>query len=82
MLDQSQITIQLDPATIARLNEFAQNQNRSGDAIIEEALNGYLKHMAWLEAEIEKGRKDIREGRFYTQEEVEEKFRKLGVNLD
>jgi predicted transcriptional regulator len=82
MLNQSQMTVQLNPAIIARVSELAQNQQRSEDAIVEAALSGYLKHMAWLEKEIEKGREDFRQGRFYTDDEMRVKLEKMGVTLD
>jgi predicted transcriptional regulator len=82
MLNHSQMTVQLDPASIARLNEIAQHQNRSGDALVQELIGNYLKHRAWFESEIEKGLDDFREGRFYTDEEMKGELIKMGVNID
>jgi predicted transcriptional regulator len=40
------------------------------------------ERLAWLEAEVQKGRDDIEAGRFFTHEEMREKLRKLGVKCE
>lgn len=82
MPNQSQMTVELAAETLARLNELARIQNRSGPELIQEIVDGYLKDRAWFEAAIERGRQDLRAGRFVSQEEMEEKYRRLGVGVD
>lgn len=82
MSKRGPLTIQLKSATIARLYEIAQRRNLSVDYIIEVMLQDHFRYLEWLEVEIEKGLEDIRQGRFYTQEQVEERFRNRGVALD
>jgi predicted transcriptional regulator len=72
----------LDPDALARLDAVACHQNSSRSEIIREAVDNYLKELALLEEAVERGRADIRAGRVYTQEQVEDYFRKLGVDLD
>jgi predicted transcriptional regulator len=73
------VSTNLTSDTVARLEEVAENQNRSRSDVIQDAVDEYLNSLAWLGAEIEKARDSIKAGNFITHEEIKEKYRKMGV---
>lgn len=79
---QAAVSTRFTPDTLARLNEIAQSRQCSRSEIIKEAVDGYLNSLAWLERAVQKGRDDIKAGRVVSHEEVKNKFRKLGLDVD
>ena len=79
---QAAVSTRFTPDTLARIDEIAQNRQCTRSEIIKEAVNGYLNSYLWLEKAVQKGRDDIKAGRVYSQEEVEDYFKNLGVDLD
>lgn len=47
--------IQLDAATLRRVDELAQTTSRARDSLIEEALERYLDYEEWFVAQVEEG---------------------------
>jgi predicted transcriptional regulator len=78
MVQVQTINTSLTSDTISKLAEVAENQNRSSSDIIQEAVDGYLNALAWLEAKIKKAD----EGPFIPHDEVRERLRKLGVKCE
>lgn len=75
MAQMQTISTRFTSDTIARLEEIAGNQNRSRSDIIQEAVEGYLNSLAWLEAKVQKAE----EGSFVSHDEVRGRLRSLGV---
>ena len=78
----SMISTRFDAATLKRLDEavHALGQTRSG--FIKDAVNHYLEYLTWYSAEVRKGLDDVAAGRILSHEEVAEKLKGLGVELD
>ena len=78
----SMISTRFDVATLERLDEavHALGQTRSG--LIKDAVNHYLEYLTWYSAEVQKGLDDVAAGRVVSHEELAEKLKGLGVELD
>ena len=63
--------VQLDQARLARLDAVAAAQSTSREAIINEAVDNYLKDVAQLRAEVKAGRDSLANGKALSNEEVE-----------
>ena len=76
------VSTRFDADTLARLNEISQNQQRPRSEIIKEAVNGYLDSMVWFTQEVQKGLDDLDNGRSISHDDLKEKYRKLGIDVD
>jgi len=76
------VSTRFDADTLARLNEISQNQQRPRSEIIKEAVSGYLDSMVWFEREVRKGLDDLDNGLCISHEDLKEKYRKLGIDVD
>jgi predicted transcriptional regulator len=79
MAQMQTISTRFPSDTIDRLEEIAGHQNRSRSDLIQEAVDGYLNSFAWFEAEVQKGKDAIAEGRVISHDDVKARLRKLGV---
>lgn len=78
----SMVSTRFDTATLERLDEavHALGQTRSG--LIKNAVNHYLEYLTWYSSELQKGLDDVEAGRIFSHEEVADKLKGLGVELD
>jgi predicted transcriptional regulator len=74
-------TIRLDEATLTKLDDLAQRLDRSRNWLVNQALQGYLEHEAWVVARIEEGLRAAEDGKFATDEEVARVFTKYDAAL-
>jgi len=66
--------IQLTPDLVALLNQMAAETNRTPSDLVEEAMNGYVKHITSLAAELREGEESaVRDG-WLTHDEVFERL--------
>jgi predicted transcriptional regulator len=70
MPDNGSLTIPLDPATEAALDEIAATTKRAKADIAAEALADYVRHASEFEAMVREAREDFAAGRTFTHEEV------------
>jgi predicted transcriptional regulator len=69
------ITARIDAELAARLSRLSELEGRSKSWLVGEALKSYLEaELAFIEA-VEEGRRDLREGRTLSHEEVVAAFR-------
>ncbi len=64
-------TISIDNATLASLDAAASLRNMTREDTLREAVDRLAEYDAWFRRKVEKGLKDIENGRIFTQEEVE-----------
>lgn len=76
------ITARLSSDTLVKLEEIARLQNRSHTEIIQDAVDGYLNALPWFENEVRRGLKDLEEGRRISHEDLKEKYKRLGLDVD
>lgn len=66
----SAITVPLDPATDAALDEIAGASGRSKVQVAADLLAGYAQHVAELHELVREAREDIAAGRVHSRGEV------------
>lgn len=68
--DQSRIPVAIEAADLAELERWAQNEGRSVDALLKEAIEAYLAAgRRWI-AETEQALDDVRQGRAVPHEQI------------
>jgi len=75
-------TVRLEESTIQRLDGVAESLGRSRTWVIKDALDRYLKYEEWFIHEVEAGLEEARSGHLASSEEVRERFRRWGVDVD
>jgi predicted transcriptional regulator len=65
------ITISLTDTEEPHLEAIARRDSVSIESLASDLVRRGIEHQAWLEAIVEEGRDDIRQGRVYSQEEVQ-----------
>ena len=71
------LSLRIDPALKKRLDKLAAATNRSKSYLAEEAIKNFVSVNEWQIAGIKKAIKEADEGRFATDEEVREHFKRL-----
>lgn len=62
--------VRLKPELEAQLSRMAAEQGCATEALIEDALRRLVDHDKWFRSEVEKGLKDLEEGRFLEDDDV------------
>jgi predicted transcriptional regulator len=65
------ITIQVERSTIGAIDELARQADQPRDALVEEALQNFVRLRAWQIAKIEAGIAAADRGEFATDEELD-----------
>lgn len=78
----SMISTRFDTATLERLDEAVQALGQTRSALIKDAVNHYLEYLTWYSAEVRKGLDDVAAGRVISHEDVADRLKGLGVDLD
>jgi RHH-type transcriptional regulator, rel operon repressor / antitoxin RelB len=63
------ITVEVDVDLKDRLDRAAAGQNKTADALVQQALEQFLGHDTWFRAEVEGGLREANAGDFLTPEE-------------
>ena len=69
------MTLHLTPAVEQRLEHLAAEVHRTPDELAEEAIDGYLKHIEVLTAEVREGHDSAERDGWLTHEEVFHRLR-------
>lgn len=64
------VTFRIAPEKVAQLDTLAKAMDRDRSYLLNEAVEAYLGEQRRFVAMVEEGRDDLRNGRFYTDEEV------------
>jgi predicted transcriptional regulator len=65
------ISFRIAPEKVAQLDSIAKAMDRDRSYLLNEAVETYLSEQQRFAAMVEEGREDMREGRFFADEEVE-----------
>jgi predicted transcriptional regulator len=65
------ISFRIAPEKVAQLDSIARAMDRDRSYLLNEAVENYLSEQQRFAAMVEEGREDFRNGRFFTDEEVE-----------
>jgi predicted transcriptional regulator len=65
------ISFRIAPEKVEELDRIAKSLDRDRSYLLNEAVEGYLGEQRRFAAMVEQGREDLRNGRSFTQEEVE-----------
>jgi predicted transcriptional regulator len=65
------ISFRIAPEKVAQLDSIAKTMDRDRSYLLNEAVENYLSEQQRFAAMVEEGREDIRNGRTFSQEEVE-----------
>ena len=76
------VNARLTPDTMSRLEAASRRQQRPAADIITDAVEGYLNALADFESEVEKGLADLRQGRSISHDDLKDKYRQMGVDVD
>jgi predicted transcriptional regulator len=74
-------TVRMDADTLGRIDGLAVELKRSRSWVIKEAIERFLDYEEWYIQEVRKGIDEVSRGEVATPEEVEDRFRKYGVNV-
>jgi predicted transcriptional regulator len=74
-------TVRMDADTLGRIDGLAVELKRSRSWVIKEAIERFLDYEEWYIQEVRKGIDEVSRGEIATPEEVEDRFRKYGVNV-
>jgi predicted transcriptional regulator len=66
------ISFRIAPEKVAQLDSIAKSMDRDRSYLLNEAVENYLSEQQRFAAMVEEGRADFRNGRFFTDEEVEQ----------
>jgi predicted transcriptional regulator len=65
------ISFRIAPEKVAQLDSIAKAMDRDRSYLLNEAVENYLSEQQRFAAMVEEGLEDMRQGRFFTDEEVE-----------
>jgi predicted transcriptional regulator len=65
------ISFRIAPEKVAKLDKIAKAMDRDRSYLLNEAVESYLSEQQRFAAMVKEGREDIRNGRTFTNEEVE-----------
>jgi predicted transcriptional regulator len=65
------ISFRIAPEKVAQLDRIAKSMERDRSYLLNEAVGNYLDEQQRFSAMVEEGRNDLRNGRAFSQEEVE-----------
>jgi len=71
------VTARIDTVLKAKLDALARSTKRSKSYLTAEAIAAYVELNEWQIAEIEAGIAEFERGEIVTQEEAEERYRRL-----
>lgn len=75
--DTTIITARIDAALKAKLEALARSTKRSKSYLAAEAIAAYVELNEWQIAEIEAGIAEVDRGEIVSQEQAEERYRRL-----
>ncbi len=75
--DTTVVTTRIDAALKAKLEALARSTKRSKSYLAAEAIAAYVALNEWQIAEIEAGIAEFERGEIVSQEEAEERYRRL-----
>lgn len=70
------VTVQIEPSTLGAIDELARQANQPRDALVEEALQNFVRLRAWQLTKIDAGIAAADRGEFASDEEMERIFSK------
>ena len=73
-------TIRISDSTLGRVDGIAKTLNRPRSWVINQAIERFLDYEEWYIREVTNGLDEVKRGEVASQEEVVDKFKKLGVN--
>jgi predicted transcriptional regulator len=73
-------TVRIDNETLGRIDEVANTLSRSRFWVINQAIEKYLDYEEWFIQEVKEGLKEVSRGEIASDEDVNARFRKWGVN--
>ena len=79
---QSLVSTRFDEQTLERLDEAVAALGRTRSGFIKEAVQHYLDHITWYQAEVQKGIDAARAGQVRSHAEVGRILKDAGVALD
>jgi predicted transcriptional regulator len=65
------VSFRIDPEKVAELDKLAKAMDRDRSYLLNEAVESYLSEQRRFAAMVEEGLEDLRNGRTFSQEEVE-----------
>lgn len=65
------ISFRINSEKVAQLDQIAKNMDRDRSYLLNEAVQSYLSEQQRYLAMVQEGREDIRNGRVFSQDEVE-----------
>ncbi len=74
-------TVRMDEDILGRIDGLAKELKRSRSWVIKEAIERFLDYEEWYIQEVRKGIDEVSRGEIATPEEVNDRFRKYGVNV-
>ena len=69
-------SVRTDPKKIRKLDKLAEQQDRSRNYIVNQAIDQYLELLAWQDERIKEGIKAADAGRFASDAEIDAIFNK------
>jgi len=75
-------TVRFESETIDQLDQLAQSLGRPRAWVIKDAVARYLKEETWFRAEVQKGIVAADAGNLVPHDQVKERIRALGVDVD
>lgn len=78
---QKVTTVRFDEATLTKLDNLAEDMSRPRAWVIKDAVSRYLEAYERYCAEVQKGIDDVDAGRVFSQDEVKEELRGLGIDV-
>jgi predicted transcriptional regulator len=73
-------TIRIDDDTLARVDGLANTLSRSRSWVINQAIERFLDYEEWFVQEVKDGLEEVERGDIATDDEVDIRFRKWGVD--
>ncbi len=64
--------VRLDPELEGKLSRIAEQQGRSAESLVEEAVARIVKHDEWFGREVDKGLEDVKQGKLIDEDEIRE----------
>jgi predicted transcriptional regulator len=81
-VDMKNTTIRMEDKTLNRIDSMAKSLSRSRTWIINQAIERYLSYEEWFALEVQSGLDEMQKGDLASQEEVNTRLEKWGVNAD